>query len=225
MSKAKGKPKPNRRVLIATPVGADAAVKIWYSDALIQSMRLAPSFGVELFPVYKEDVLIQRARNDLIAIAIEAQVDDLVWIDSDVCWQPGWIFKLLSYPVDVVGGTYPKKKMPLDWPVKVIGDKIPVDPDTKLLEVDGLGTGFLRMSRKALQAVWDAEQKEYDGIKGKAKWVCEVVVENGEIVGEDIVLCHKLQAAGFKIYLDPSMCCGHVGMHMFTGDFLTSIRG
>jgi hypothetical protein len=209
-----------RRVIIATPVGADAAIKIWYSDALINSMRLAPAHGVELFPIYKEDVLIQRARNDLIAIAIHEEIDDLIWIDSDICWQPEWLFKLLAYPVDVVGGTYPKKNDKGDWPVKVVGDKIKVDPDTKLLEVDGLGTGFLRMSKKALQAIWDAEPIEYEGVHGKAKWICEVVCKDGEVVGEDIILCNKLQAAGFKIYLDASMCCGHVGMKMYQGDFL-----
>lgn len=209
-----------RRVIIATPVGADAAIKIWYSDALINSMRLAPKCGIELFPIYKEDVLLQRARNDLIAITIQGDVDDLIWIDSDVCWQPEWIFRLLAYPVDVVGGTYPKKNERGEWPVKVVGDKIPIDPETKLLEVDALGTGFLRMSKKALQAIWETESKEYTGVHGAAKWICDVSCENGEVVGEDIILCHKLQAAGFKIYLDPAMCCGHVGMKMYQGNFV-----
>jgi hypothetical protein len=214
-----------RRVIIATPVGADAAIKIWYTDALINSMRMSMTQGVELFPIYKEDVLIQRARNDLLAIAIESGVDDLIWIDSDVCWNPEWLFKLLSYPVDVVGGTYPKKNDVVDWPVKVVGNKIPIDPDTKLLEVDGLGTGFLRLSKKAMQALWGHENKEYHGVHGKAKWIFEVIVENGEVTGEDIVICHKLQACGFKIYLDPAMCCGHVGLKMYSGNFSQFLEG
>jgi hypothetical protein len=208
-----------RRVIIATPVGADASVKIWYSDSLINSMRIAQAYDVELYPIYKEDILIQRARNDLISIAIQNEIDDVVWIDSDICWNPIWLFKLLAYPVDVVGGTYPKKIDVPAWPVKVNGNKIVVDPDTKLLEVDGLGTGFLRLSKNAIQALWDAERQEYHGVHGKAKWICEVLAENGEIIGEDIVLCNKLHACGFKIYLDPEICCGHVGLKMYSENF------
>lgn len=222
--KAKGKGKPSlppgpRRVIIATPVGADGSLSIWYVDSLVNSMRLAPSQNVELFPIYMaNDVLIQRARNDLIAIAIEHQVDDLVWIDSDICWQPEWLFKLLSYPVDVVGGTYPKKTDSEQYPVQVLGKSIPIDPATGLWELDGLGMGFLRLSRKALQALWDSNPP-YTSNGKSGKWICEVLVQDEDVVGEDIVFCHKLQKVGFKIYLDPSMCCEHIGMKIYSGNF------
>jgi hypothetical protein len=206
-------------VLIATPVAADASLSIYYVDALVNSFRLAPP-GVQLFPVFMaNDVLIQRARNNLIAIAIEAGVDDLIWIDSDVCWEPDWIFRLLDYPIDVVGGTYPKKTDAEQYPVQVLGNKIPIDPATGLLEVDGLGTGFLRLSRKALQALWDSS-KPYTSNGKAGRWICEVIVsEDGEVVGEDIVLCHKLTALSFKIYCDPLLTCSHVGPKVYTGNF------
>lgn len=213
--------KPPRRVLIATPVAADGSLSIYYVDSLTNSMRGAASRNVELYPVYlTNDVLIQRARNSLIAIAIEADVDDLIWIDSDIQWQPDDIFRLLEYPVDVVGGTYRKKTDEEQYPVQVRGNSIPIDPATGLLEVDGLGTGFLRLSRKALQAVWnDSGAKKYQN-KGKIeKWICEILVENEEVIGEDIVLCHKLQRLGFKIYLDPLLTCNHVGQKVYAGNF------
>ena len=217
--KAPAKSKP-RRVIIATPVAADGSLSIYYVDSLISSFRLAAGQNVELYPIYMaNDVLIQRARNDLIAIAIEAQVDDLIWIDSDIQWQPEWLFRLLAYQVDVVGGTYPKKTDDEQYPVKVLGNAIPVDPKTGLLEVDGLGTGFLRLSRKALQALWDSN-RPYTSNGKAGRWICEVLVgEDGEVVGEDIVLCHKLQALGYKIYLDAGMTCAHIGQKRYVGNF------
>lgn len=219
---------PPRRVLIATPIAADGAASIYYVDSLINGFRVAASQNVELFPVYMaNDVLIQRARNSLIAIAIDADVDDLIWIDSDIQWQPDDIFRLLDYPVDVVGGTYRKKTDEEEqYPVQVAGNTIPIDPKTGLLEVDGLGTGFLRMSRKALQALWnDPTAKKYDNNGKIAKWICEILLEPTEepdmwdMVGEDIVLCHKLQKLGFKIYLDPLLTCNHVGQKVYAGNF------
>lgn len=225
--KSKG-PKPPRRVLIATPVAADASLSIYYVDSLTNSFRLTAQQRVELYPVYMaNDVLVQRARNSLIAIAIEAQVDDLIWIDSDIQWQPDDIFRLLNYPVDVVGGTYRKKTDEEEqYPIQIRGNSIPIDPSTGLLEVDGLGTGMLRMSKKALQAVWnDPTSKKYRNKGNIEKWICEILLEPTEepdvfeVISEDIVLCHKLAALGFKIYLDPLLTCNHVGQKVYQGNF------
>lgn len=224
MKKAKGgrapAPQKPRRVMIATPVAADGSLSIYYVDSLISSFRAAATRNIELYPVYMaNDVLIQRARNDLIAIAIEAKVDDLVWIDSDIQWDPEWLFRLLSWPVDVVGMTYPKKSDMEQYPVQVLGKTIPVDQKTGLLEVSALGTGFLRMSLRALQALWDTNLP-YTSNGKTGRWICEVVVgEDGEVIGEDVVLCHKLAEAGIKTYLDPSATCAHIGQKRYTGDF------
>lgn len=217
--------KKPRRVIIATPVAADGSLSIYYVDSLINSFRLAASQNIELYPIYMaNDVLIQRARNDLIAIAIEAQVDDLIWIDSDIQWEPEWLFRLLSYPVDVVGGTYPKKSDDEQYPVQVLGKSIPVHQKTGLLEVDGLGTGFLRLSRKALQALWE-NSRPYTSNGKSGRWICEVLIgDDGEVVGEDIVLCRKLQALGYKIYLDAEMTCTHVGQKRYAGNFAAFLQ-
>ena len=55
------------------------------------------------------DSLVQRARNDLVRLALEDKFDDLIFMDSDQEWNPEWIFKLLEYKEDVIGGTVVKK--------------------------------------------------------------------------------------------------------------------
>ena len=212
---------PARRVMIATPVAANNAVGVYYVSSLIQSMRISSLYNVELYPIpmpYDEDEYIQVARNDLIAIAVEANVDELVWIDSDISWIPEDLFKLLAYDVDVVGGIYPKKLDKEEYPIQLLSKTINVNLQTKLFEVDGIGTGFLKMSKKSLNSLWNSNPEyKNKGITGK--WICDVVVQNNQVNGEDIILCQKLRDLGYKIYLDPYVNCEHVGNKRYTGNF------
>ena len=99
---------------------------------------------------------MQNSRNDLVKLAIEHDFDDLVFIDADQDWQPEWLFKLLSYPVDCVGGTVRKKTDTVEsYNVKSDTWPIPVDPRDGAWVVDGLGAGFLRLSKRALRLLWD----------------------------------------------------------------------
>ena len=78
--------------------------------------------------------------------------------------------------------------------------------------------GLLRWQR-ALQALWDSN-RPYTSNGKAGRWICEVLVgEDGEVIGEDIVLCHKLQALGYKIYLDAGMTCAHIGQKRYVGNF------
>jgi len=87
-----------------------------------------------------------------VAMALEAKVDDLIFMDSDQEWDPAWIFQLLNHPVDVVGGVVPKKSDIALFNVKKLPGEMKVE-ENGLMEVEAVGTGFLRISQRALQAV------------------------------------------------------------------------
>jgi starvation-inducible outer membrane lipoprotein len=42
---------------------------------------------------------------------------------------------------------------------------------------------------------------------------------NNGLVSEDIYAFLKLQQAGIKLWLDPTMTCNHTGAYKFQGDF------
>jgi hypothetical protein len=206
-----------RKVLIATPC-YDGRTDVWFNHSLNESIKLAAKHGIDLCPVYLSyDALIQRARNDLVRIAVEDDFADLIWIDSDQAWEPEWLLRLLAYPVDCVGGAVRKKS---DTELYNVRAKAPisVDPATQLLIVDGLGTGFLRMSRKAFTALWEGSE-EYRNEGRTCRMVFDVRVIDGELVSEDNIVCAKLKAAGIPVHLDPSMTCAHIGAKKWTGDF------
>jgi hypothetical protein len=144
--------------------------------------------------------------------------DKLFWIDSDIEWDPTWIGKLLNYPVDVVGGTYRKKTDGEElYVIKQLVNPAPVDTRTGLMKVDGLGCGFIRLSRRAMQYLWDASEPYQD--RGEKRMIFEVLVEDGDILSEDIYMCHKLNRGGIQVHLDRRMCCNHMGLKKYEGNF------
>lgn len=207
-----------RRVMIATPC-REGHTSVWYNCSLNETLKLSNKLGVEIYPVYEPyDALIQRARNFLIALALESGVDDVIFIDADQEWNPQWIFDLLNYPVDVVGAAVPKKSESEEYNVRCNSLPIPVDIDTGLLIVDGLGTGLIRFSRKALLSLWDSSE-EYGSNGRLCRMIFDVKVRNLELISEDNIACEKLREHGFKIYLDRKMTCGHIGSKKYTGNF------
>jgi hypothetical protein len=214
-----------RRVLIGTPAYT-WSVDVRYAHSLGLTIKLCIEQGIDLRWVFTPgDAIVQSACNDLIAIARESNFDDLIIIGSDQDWEAEWIVRLLSYPVDVVGGAVRKKTDDRElYNVKVLSGihSFVRHPTHDIITAPdmALGTGFLRLSRKAMDALWDASEKYT--IVGRAKpsaWVFDIRPVNGQLVGEDIHMCHMLRSLGFEVWLDPTMCCGHIGQKRFAGDF------
>lgn len=208
-----------RKVMIGTPC-YDGRLDVWYTNSLVNTIKLGQSKDIEIHPIWISfDALLQRARNDTIKLAIEGDFDDLIWIDSDIEWEPEWFFKLLDHPVDVVGGTYPKKADKEEYVLRQV-IKHPIDKSTGLMEVDGLGTGFARMSKKAMQYLWDSSTMYIDPKDNKERrMICDVQIIDKQMYSEDIIMFLKLQQGGFKIYLDATMTCNHTGPKKFKGNF------
>ncbi len=209
--------------MIGTPC-YDGKIDVWYCHALINTIKMGLERDIEIIPMWVSfDALLQRARNDTIHIALESGCDDLIWIDSDIEWQPEQFFKLLDYPVDVVGGTYRKKGDREEYVLRQL-QKNPKDSETGLIEVDGLGTGFVKFSKAAMQHLWDVSKPYMDPKDDKERrMIFDVVIQNiggvDQMVSEDIHAFNKLKTGGFKIWLDQKITCNHIGPYKFTGDF------
>ena len=201
------------KVLIATPA-YDGRLDVWYTTSLVNSVRIAQDNGIFLHPVFMSyDALVQRARNDLFCIGLE--YDAVIWIDSDLEWNPMWIMELLGSDKDVIGGTYRKKTDDAELYTVKTKDLTATDG---LIKVDGLGMGFLKMSKKAVQALWDASQP-YQNEGREGRMICDIQIVDGQLVSEDNVVTRKLADLGFDIWLDPRMTCCHIGTKKFYGNF------
>ena len=203
------------KVLIATPAH-DGKLDVWYTTSLVNTVRVAQANDVFIHPVFMSyDALVQRARNDLIALAIEGEYDALIFIDSDMEWNPLWVMELLARPEDVVGGTARKKTDDAEIYVLKTSD-LTVHPNG-LIKCEGLGTGFVKLSRKALQALWD-NSPEYRNEGKVRRMICNVEVVDGQLYSEDVSMFRKLNSLGFDCWLNPKMTCAHIGTKKFVGD-------
>ena len=203
------------KVLIATPAH-DGKLDVWYTTSLVNTVRVAQASNVFIHPVFLSyDALVQRARNDLIALAIEGEYDALIFIDSDMEWNPLWVMELLARPEDVVGGTARKKTDDAEIYVLKTSD-LTVHPNG-LIKCEGLGTGFVKLSRKALRALWD-NSPEYHNEGKVRRMICNVEIVDGQLYSEDVSMFRKLNALGFDCWLDPRMTCAHIGIKKFVGN-------
>lgn len=208
-----------RKVMIGTPCYS-GHVDVWYTHSLVNTIKLGIEKGISIQPIWVSfDALIQRARNDTMQLALEGDFDCLMFIDSDIEWQPEDFFKFVESPYDVIGGTYRKKGDKEEYVVRNISQKQP-DTRTGLVEVDGLGTGFVKLSRSALEYLWNSSEPYVDPKDMKERrMICEVSIIDNSLHSEDIMMFCKLIEGGFKVYLDTSVTCNHIGPYKFVGDY------
>lgn len=206
-----------KKVLIATP-SYDGKVSVYYANALADTIRLGLSEDIYFQAVYMSfDALIQRSRNSLVALAVEADFDDVLWIDSDMEWNPEWAVKFVKSELDVLGAPCIRKSIEEQYNVKCFPENLVPDKNG-IIKVEAIGTGFLKMSKRAIQSLWD-EGKPYISNDKEHRWIFDVEIQDGELVSEDILVCKKLVAAGFDINVDSTITCSHIGALNYKGDF------
>ncbi len=207
-----------RRVLIGTP-SYDGRIDVWYANSLLGTVKLAHEKDIFVHAIYTSyDSLIQRARNSLFKLAIDGGYDDLFFIDSDCEWEPEWFFRLLERPEPIIGAALVKKSSTEGYTVKLMDKELKKSEDGKLIEVDGVGTGFLKIGRFALEKLWEISE-EYTSEGQKHRMVCDIKIENGDLISEDYILCNKWKSLGYKVWLDPTITLNHIGTKKFKGDF------
>lgn len=208
-----------RKVLIGTP-SYDGRIDVWFANSLLGTVKMAYEKDVFVHAIYTSyDSLIQRARNSLFKLAINGGYDDLFFIDSDAEWEPEWFFRLLERPEPFIGGALVKKSDTNEgYTVKLMDKKLKWSEDKNIIEVDGVGTGFLKINKFALEKLWDMSD-EYMSEGEKHRMVCDIKVENGDLISEDYILCSKWKSLGYKVWLDPTITLNHIGTKKFKGDF------
>lgn len=169
------------------------------------------------------DSILPRARNAELANALhDPDVTDLIQIDADTYCSAEELAKLVEHPVDIVGAPYRTRNEPLSWPsVRWLHQDVAPDPSNGLLEVEGIGTGLIRISRNAIQKLYDSEPRDYGDPTckpGRAKPIFFFDVVDGHLWGEDIVFCRKWRALGGKVWCDPSITTAHIGTQSFVGN-------
>ena len=212
-----------KKVLIGTP-SYDGRIDTWFADSLVRTVKESISRKIQVDAIYPSyDSLIQRARNDLFRMALEGQYDTLFFIDSDTEWEPEWFFRLLERPEPIVGGSLVKKSETEGYTVKITDKELKYSEDKKLLEVDGVGTGFLKVDRFALDKLWLMSEPYLHDSKDN-RMVFDIKIENGDLISEDYIMCSKWRSLGYKVWLDPTITCNHNGVKKYKGNLQNFLK-
>lgn len=188
-----------------------------YIQSLAGTMQLLAAKGIEAdYIVLNGDPFIGRARDRLVARFMSSDSTDLIFLDSDVGWQPEAILALLEHDADVVAGVYPKRSETVEFPaVLKTEDGFPVGK-CGLLQAIMIPTGFMRIQRRVFEGLG---VEEYTALDEDLKGYFAHGIQEGRFIGEDVAFCLKAQTAGFELWITPDIDFTHTGSKVFNGNF------
>lgn len=166
--------------------------------------------------------LISRARNTLTAKFLNnKESTHLMFIDADIGWEPWHLLVMLNRDVDVIGGLYPMKSLPVKWCVN--GFEGAEEGPDGLQEVSKTGTGFMLIKR----AVFD-KLNAHPATKPFAndiglppelnpymKTYFDTAVRENRYYSEDWTFCENFRDLGGKIWVDKRVLLKHTGTYVF----------
>jgi len=209
--------------------------------SILKLLNSAKETGLNMsfYPIFFES-LVSRARNAAVAHFLEDEENThLLFIDSDIIFEPKDVYRLVQADKDVIAGMYPKKyivwdrlkKNPnaerVDFP---IGDEIKVTDDD-YIESNYLPTGFLMVKRKVILKliVEHPELKYRNDIDGYGfdndnfYNLFNAGIRNGIYESEDWGFCSLWKESGGQVLIHPDINLKHVGWHEYSGNLINYI--
>jgi hypothetical protein len=166
--------------------------------------------------------LISRARNTLTAKFLSnPDSTHLMFIDADIGWEPWHLLVMLNRDVDVIGGLYPMKSLPVKWCVN--GFEGAEEGPDGLQEVTKTGTGFLLMKRHVFEKLnahpavkpFNSDIGLPPELNVYMKTYFDTAVRENRYYSEDWTFCENWRDLGGKIWVDKRVLLRHTGTYVF----------
>ena len=180
--------------------------------------------------------LIHQARNYLTSAFLTTEYQYLLFIDSDVEFEPESIVRMLVAKKEIVCTPYRVKAEKLDKHIYTVEFKnptnIPIQPGG-LVEIEAGPTGLMLIDRTVFEKI----MKKYPYLKIKNKAVPNAGAthkfyynffsfdfEDGYSVGEDIAFCRLAKSNDFKLFANIQSPTVHHGSYAWKGTFGDSLK-
>lgn len=198
------------KVLISVPCRDQISVKfVEHLMNLVKPCECMYRFGTS--------GLVFDARDEACSIALSGKYSHVLFIDSDMYFEPTALIKALERKTDVLTGLYFKRKENHE-PVlyKAIGQRqyrdngtvklhgfaeIETDLDRDYFPVEGCGFGFVLVRTEVLKKMHETNVSWFEPIPG---------------LGEDLSFCERLKEFNIPIMCDTTIALGHYGEYIFT---------
>lgn len=170
--------------------------------------------------------LIYDARNQLAKAAVDGGFDRVLWLDSDMTFQPDLMERLnarIDEGREIVSGIYFTRRAPVkpvvykDVGVKQLeggmvfpyADSYLDYPQNDIFECAGVGFGAVMTTVDLLKRVQEKYGLPFSPMIG---------------FGEDLSFCLRLKEMGVPVYCDSSIKCGHIGLITFSEQLYSETR-
>ena len=217
-----------KSIFIALPA-YDFKVSLKLAVSLARFAQAAPQHGIDIqIGSICGCSVVSRARNLLVQDLLEGQCDYLLFIDSDINFEPDDILRLMAW------GTDPKKGIVAAVPRVRSVDKTYIATldydENNQLTMNGMGlvraervaTAFMLVRREVFTTMIEAhpEWKYYDHRAEKTvPCLFDFMLTEEGYIGEDFLFCDRTRELGFEVWVDPSITLGHMGVQEYVGNF------
>lgn len=185
-----------KKILIAIPTA-----RYIEADTFKSIYDLEIPEGYETTFQYFYGYRVDQVRN-LIADWVVRGFDYLFAVDHDVTFAPDTLKKLLSHDVDVVSGIY-RQRVPEQhieiYDMNQYRMKFEQLYGKPLVQIGGCGFGCVLVKKEVLAKIGYPQFEYYPALN------------HNHTISEDNNFCKKVTDAGFSIWCDPSILCGHIG--------------
>lgn len=217
-----------KSIFIALPA-YDFKVSLKLAVSLARFAQAAPQHGITIqIGSICGCSVVSRARNLLAQDLLESECDYLMFIDSDINFEPEDIFRLMAW------GTDPKKGIVAGVPrtrseTKTYIANLEYDENGDLT-MNGMGlvraervaTAFMLVRRDVFEKMIEAhpEWKYYDKKTDRMiPCLFDFQLTEEGYIGEDYLFCDRAREIGFEVWVDPSISLGHMGVQEYMGDY------
>ena len=195
--------KPRPKVTIAVPIWKEPISSAWLAH--FQNIK-KPSVCEYLI---ERSVGIHRGRRNIVK---NASGEYIFFLDVDVLIPSDALIKLLEDKKNIVSGLYFKKTYPHNpLMFRKVNEEsyIPIlDYGEGLISVDGIGLGCCLVKRDVFDKIPEP-------------WFELPPLSD---LTEDLFFCDKAKKAGFSIFVDTGVKCGHIGETIFDERYFLTLK-
>jgi len=205
--------------------------------SVIKLVQQLSKSGIEVGINTMKSPLIHQARNYLTSVFLTTKYQYLLFIDSDVEFEPESVMRMLVAKKDIVCTPYRVKAEQLDKHIYTVEFK---DPKTipflpgGLVEIEAGPTGLMLIDRMVFERII----KNHPELKIKNKAIpnpgdshkfyynfFDFGFSDGYSMGEDVSFCKLARGNDFQIYANTESKTKHHGSWAWEGKFKESLNG
>lgn len=215
-----------KKLMLGLPA-YDHKVGVNMALSLMKLSQMVIAHGIDIqVSIVAGCSVVSRARNLIAYDFMKSDCQHLLFIDSDMTFEPESVLRLMAWNQDraIVAGAYEARKEGKIYILTLDGGpqgQIIMD-QYGLVKAQRVATGFMMIHKRVFEGLAAAHPEWYHqdhSSPAKLYSFFDFLTTPDGYMGEDFLFCKRAAEAGFDIWIDPTIKLGHMGVHEFKSDF------